>query len=186
LDSRAADIVRRALVLVSDHELNASTFAARIAVSTGAPLAAAALAGMAALVGPLHGSASARALALLDRMLASNAPHLVIRDALSRGERVSAFGHPLYGSGDVRAAEILRALKPSRRISRAIGVAEREIGEAAMLDMAFAAMTREFKLGDDAGFVIFAIGRMVGWIAHALEQHEKGRMIRPRARYIGP
>ena len=186
LDSRASDIFRRALVLASDHELNASTFAARIAVSTGAPLAAAALAGFAAVVGPLHGLASARALDLLDRMLASDAPHQFIRDALSRGERIFAFGHPLYSSGDVRAAELLRALKPSRRIRDAIRAGEKETGQAAMLDMAFAAMTRELGLGGDAGFIIFAIGRMVGWIAHALEQHERGRLIRPRARYIGP
>jgi len=85
--------------LASNHELNASTFAVRIAASVGGPLAAAALAGLSALSGPLHGEGLARALNLLDRMLASADPRLFIRDALARGERIYAFGHHLYPVG---------------------------------------------------------------------------------------
>jgi citrate synthase len=88
LDRRATDIIRRALVLASDHELNASTFTVRIAASVGGPLAAAALDGLSALSGPLHGEGLARALNLLDRMLASADPQLFIETPL---REVSAF-----------------------------------------------------------------------------------------------
>jgi len=67
-----------------------------------------------------------------------------------------------------------------------IRAGEKEIGQPAMFDLALAAMTRELRLCDDAGFAVFAVGRMAGWLAHALEQRENGRLIRPRARYVGP
>jgi citrate synthase len=185
LNARRADLVRRALVLVSDHELNASTFAVRVAASTGASLAASALAGFCALSGPLHGQASARSLVFLDRILSASDGKSYVRAVIERGEPLLGFGHQLYPLGDARAISLLRALKPNPRIARALRLAENEAGVAANVDMALAAMTRELGLIDEAPFALFAIGRMAGWLAHAMEQKQTGRLIRPRARYVG-
>jgi len=185
LDARGADLVRRALVLIADHELNASTFAVRVAASTGASLAASALAGFCALSGPLHGQASARALVLLDRIMSAADAKSYIRALVERGEPLLGFNHPLYPLGDIRAISLLRALKPGARIARALRLAEKETGAAANVDMALAALTRELGLIDEAPFVLFAVGRMAGWLAHAMEQKQTGRLIRPRARYVG-
>jgi len=185
LDARGADIVRRALVLIADHELNASTFAVRVAASTGASLAASTLAGFCALSGPLHGQASARALVLLDRIVGAEDAKSYIRALVERGEPFLGFNHQLYPLGDIRAINLLRALKASPRWMRALRLAEKETGLLANVDMALAVMTRELGLIDEAPFVLFAIGRMTGWLAHAMEQRQTGRLIRPRARYVG-
>ena len=184
LDPGGTDLLRRALVLVADHELNPSTFAARIAASTGAPLAASALAGCATLTGPLHGEASARALAYL-RAALTTVPDDALSALASRGERIPAVGHALYPAGDPRAAALLRWMKPDAALQRAIKAAEHASGEAANVDMALAALTLSLDLPDDAPFLIFASGRMVGWIAHAIEQQGSGKLIRPRATYTG-
>ena len=185
LDARGADIVRRALVLIADHELNASTFAVRVAASTGASLAASALAGFCALSGPLHGQASARALVLLDRIVSAEDAKSYIRALVERGEPFLGFNHQLYPLGDIRAINLLRALKAGPRWMRALRLAEKETGVLANVDMALAVMTRELNLIDEAPFVLFAVGRMAGWLAHAMEQRQTGRLIRPRARYVG-
>jgi citrate synthase len=178
------DLLRRALVLVADHELNPSTFAARVAASTGAPLAACALAGCATLTGPLHGEAAARALAYLRAALADG-PDAALSGLAVRGQRIPAVGHALYPAGDPRAAALLRWMKPSPPVRRAIRAAETAAGEAANIDFALAALTVERELPEDAAFLIFASGRMAGWIAHAIEQSVSGRTIRPRASYTG-
>jgi citrate synthase len=178
------DLLRRALVLVADHELNPSTFAARVAASTGAPLAACALAGCATLTGPLHGEASARALAYL-RDAHTSGPEAALAALSARGQRIPAVGHALYPDGDPRAAALLKWMKPSADLRRALRAAEAASGEAANVDMALAALTVELRLPDDAPFLIFASGRMAGWIAHAIEQRLSAARIRPRANYIG-
>jgi len=184
LSPGGTDLLRRALVLVADHELNPSTFAARVAASTGAPLAACALAGCATLTGPLHGEASARALAYLRHAIAEG-PAAALAALAARGERTPAVGHVLYSAGDPRAAALLRWMKPSAPLRRAIAAAEEIAGEDANIDMALAALTVELELADDAPFLIFASGRMAGWIAHAIEQCASKVTIRPRANYIG-
>lgn len=178
------DLLRRALVLVADHELNPSTFAARVAASTGAPIAACALAGCATLTGPLHGEASARARAFLLEALQSG-PETALASLAQRGERIPAVGHALYAGGDPRAAALLRWMKPSAGVRRAIRAAEAASGDAANIDMLLAALTVELDLPEDAAFLIFASGRMAGWIAHAIEQCASERTIRPRANYTG-
>jgi len=184
LSPGGVDLVRRALVLVADHELNPSTFAARVAASTGAPLAASALAGCATLTGPLHGEASARALAYLRDAMARG-PEAALASLAARGEQVPAVDHALYPAGDPRAAALLRWMKPGPDLRRAIRAAEAASGEAANVDMALAALTAHLALPDEAPFLIFASGRMAGWIAHAIEQRLSGRLIRPRANYVG-
>ncbi|MEL6829282.1 MAG: citrate synthase, partial [Pseudomonadota bacterium] len=184
LDPIATDVLRRALVLVADHELNPSTFAARIAASTGAPLAACALAGCSTLVGPRHGEASTRALGYLRTAQALGPKQALIQLAETQ-TTIPATGHPLYPGGDPRATALLKWMSPPLDLRRAIRAAERESGQAANVDMALAALCLRYDLPDDAPFLIFASGRLVGWIAHAIEQAQSGQFIRPRARYMG-
>ena len=185
LDDAKAEVVRRALVLMADHELNASTFAARVAASTGASLAAAVLAGLCALTGPRHGGAGAGVAELLEDA-ARRDPETAVRAVIARGEPPPGFGHRLYPDGDPRAKALLEAFRPDPELIALKEAAERVTGRPANIDFALAAMTRALSLPDEAPFAVFALGRSVGWIAHALEQLETGELIRPRARYIGP
>lgn len=181
----AADIARRALVLLADHELNASTFATRVAVSTGAPLAAGVLSGLATLSGPLHGRASLGVLELVAGVQRAGA-EVTVRDWLSQGRPIVGFGHPLYPLGDPRATALLQHFtlpEPYADLRHAI---EDAMGERPNIDFALAALTKVFDLPQEAPLVLFALGRCVGWLAHALEQVTTGHPIRPRARYVGP
>src|SRR5579883_3490404 len=182
---RAEDGLRRALVLLADHELNASTFAARVAASTGAPLAAALIAGLAALSGPLHGGAIASVRALIAAAKRAG-PGAAARDWLAQGRKLPAFGHPLYPNGDPRAAALLQRFAPRPLFAETRAAIEALTGEAPNVDFALAAFADAFDLPATAPFTIFAIARAVGWIAHAIEQALSGHLIRPRARYIGP
>jgi len=182
---RAQDALRRALVLLADHELNASTFATRVAISTGAPLSAGLLAGLATLAGPLHGGAvkAARALIRNARQFGATA---AARDWLAQGRRLPAFGHPLYPQGDPRAIALFAHFEPAPIFVETRAVVEDLIGEAPNVDFAIAALADAFQLPPPASFTMFAIARSVGWIAHALEQAASDSLIRPRARYTGP
>jgi citrate synthase len=181
----AEDIIRRALVLLADHELNASTFAARVAASTGTPLSAALLAGLATLVGPLHGSASMGVRSLKAAALRAGAA-LAVRDCLAQGQRLPGFGHPLYPDGDPRAVALLAHFKPSEPFAALCACVEDLTGERPNVDFAIAAIADAFDLPPTAPFTLFALARSIGWIAHVLEQLTTGNLIRPRARYVGP
>jgi len=178
LDPNGADLLRRTLVLVADHELNPSSFAARVTASTGSSLAASALSGYATLSGPRHGEAAAEALRFL-RLQLSGGPSLQYPD------QIPAVGHALYPKGDPRAKALLSWVGLNPALKRVIKRAERDAENQANIDMALAALSIQLSLPDDAPFLIFAAGRMVGWIAHALEQAHSGKMIRPRAKYLG-
>jgi citrate synthase len=181
----AAECLRRALVVLADHELNASTFAVRVTVSTGAALSAAVLSGLATLTGPLHGSAW-RSVDALAEAASTFGAEQAIRGLLLRGNRLVAFGHPLYPDGDVRASALLSSFEapPVFRDVRQAG--EEIVGEKVNVDFALAAMTAAFDLPEEAPIIIFALARTAGWLAHAMEQIESGHLIRPRARYVGP
>lgn len=181
----AADPIRRALVLLTEHELNASTFAARVTASTGAPLAAAVLSGLAALSGPLHGNASQSMRALVDQAQRQG-PESAIAAHLRQAGALPCFGHRLYAEGDVRAAALMASFTVPPVFVDLAGAGERLTGEKPNIDFALSAMTAAFGLPEDAPLQIFALARSVGWIAHALEQVETGALIRPRARYTGP
>jgi citrate synthase len=184
LPARSAAHIRRALVLLADHELNPSTFAARVAASTGAPLAGAALAGLATLTGPLHGDASTRVLAQLDRALDEGSDN-AIAAMLARGEPIHGYGHALYPAGDIRAKLLLAEIKPHASFARYLTAASRTTGEQPNIDTALAILVRQLGLSDEAPFILFALGRLTGWLAHALEQRATGALIRPRANYVG-
>jgi citrate synthase len=184
-DETGADLIRRALVLLADHELNASTFAARVTASTGASLAACALAGLAALSGPLHGGMASRVETFLSEARQAGAPAAVAaRLAMAGG--TPGFGHPLYPEGDPRARALLGAFSPHPDL---VALAE-AVGEATAqrpnIDFALTALADHAHLPPGAPFEIFAIARCTGWIAHAMEQASTGQLIRPRARYTGP
>jgi citrate synthase len=180
-----ADLIRRALVLLADHELNPSTFAARVAASTGASLAAAALAGLSALSGPLHGGMSARVEAFIGEAGRVGA-EAAVRARLAQGLPIPGFSHQLYPAGDPRAAALLAAFTLPPAFEAVLAAAETLTGEQANVDFPLTALTASLSLPRGAGFLLFAIARLAGWQAHALEQIATGRVIRPRARYIGP
>jgi citrate synthase len=183
--ARGADLIRRALVLLADHELNASTFAARVAASTGASLAACALAGLAALSGPLHGGAAAAVSAL-----AAEAERVGPADAvaarLAFWTSTPGFGHPLYPDGDPRARALMSLFAAPEPYAglRAAMAASSEAADN--VDFAISALARSLALPADAPFLLFAMARTAGWVAHAMEQSLTGVLIRPRARYVGP
>ena len=186
-----ADLIRRCLVLIADHELNPSTFVARCVASTGATPYAAVAAALSALSGRLHGGETARAEGLLHELTEGGDPMAVMTARLARGERLPGFGPPLYPEGDPRARAILDALASAAPEAHALAedAAEtglRLIGRHPNVDFALAAAALGLGLPRDGALAMFIIGRTVGWIAHAIEQYESGVLIRPRARYLGP
>jgi citrate synthase len=184
-EAEGAEPIRRALVLLADHELNASTFAARVAASTGASLAACVMAGLAALSGPLHGGVAPRVLALM-RDIERDGLEATVAARLETGAGLPGFGHPLYSDGDPRARALLAAFEAPPGYAQAQAAIGALTGEEPNVDFALAALAARFELRPDAPFQIFAAARCTGWLAHALEQNETGRLIRPRARYVGP
>ncbi|MBV8506679.1 MAG: helix-turn-helix domain-containing protein [Alphaproteobacteria bacterium] len=191
LDAAKGDILRRCLVLIADHELNASTFVARCVASTGATPYAVVSAALGALSGRRHGGASARAEALFAEIARSGDPMVVMAERLARGEDLPAFGQFLYPNGDPRAAAILDAIVrtvPEARdlIETAASAGTRLTGRRPNVDFALAAAATGLGLPQNSALALFVIGRTVGWIAHAIEQYDSGVLIRPRARYAGP
>ena len=182
---QAAGALHRALVLLADHELNASTFAVRVTVSTGASLASGVLAGLATLSGPLHGRAAV-GVGELVRAGRQRGMQAAVREWLTCGRALSGFGHPLYPQGDVRASALLRGFAVPPEYEELRAAVDELAGERPNIDFALAAMTAGFRLPPDAPLVLFALARTVGWLAHAMEQALAGHLIRPRARYVGP
>jgi citrate synthase len=180
-----AEAIRVALVLLADHELNASTFAARVTASTGAPLAAAALSGLATMLGPLHGGATLRLRALVEDAERKGA-RACVQQQLARGDALPGFGHPLYPDIDPRAAALLDRVPVPDVAADLMKEAFAATGLRPNIDFATVAMGLAHQLPADAAFRLFAAARMAGWLAHAIEQAEGGRLIRPRARYTGP
>jgi len=190
LDDAGSDLVRRCLVLLADHELNASTFVARCVASTAATPYAVVCGALAALSGRRHGGASAQAEALFREIAAGGDPLTVMAARIARNEMLPGLGQPLYPAGDPRAAAILGAIATARpaawpRIDSAVAAAVRFSGQRPNVDFALAAAATALDLPHGAALGLFVVGRTVGWIAHAIEQYESGVLIRPRARYIG-
>ncbi len=185
LKPKGADLVRRAMVLLADHELNASTFSVRVVASTGASLPAALLAGLSALTGPRHGGMTMRTVAMFAEALAAPDPAVFFAARLARGEPIWGLHHTLYPDGDIRARALRAAHQPTGALQRTIEAAESAGGMLLNVDGALAALAHTLGLSQEAAFAVFALGRMAGWIAHAIEQTETAALIRPRARYVG-
>jgi citrate synthase len=184
------------LVLYTEHELNASTFAARVTASTLSDMYSAIVSAIGTLKGPLHGGANEEAWVLLERVGSPDNAERWVHDALERKERIMGFGHRVYKTGDPRA----RILKPyCVRLAKEVGeekwekVAEpieRVVTELKNLppnvDWTSARLYHYMGLDISLYTPIFAMARVAGWAAHVIEQLDHNRLMRPRARYIGP
>jgi citrate synthase len=196
LSTRAFDV---ALTLHADHELNASTFAGRVAAATLTDIYSAVVAAIGTLKGPLHGGANAEVMKMLLDLGETASGERVddfVRGKFARKEKISGFGHRVYKTEDPRATHL-------RQLSRDLG---KRAGRTAWFDMSQrieALVKSEKKLYANVDFYsasmyytlgipidlytpIFAVSRMSGWTAHILEQYANNRLIRPRAEYIGP
>ena len=186
-------VLRAVLVLLADHEFNASAFAARVVASTGANLYGAIMAGLAALNGPRHGGATRRVAAMFDELKGTRDLDADLGRMLRARVYIPGFGHPLYPDGDVRAVTLMAMLRETMPDSPELAFAERLataverlIDRKPNVDFANVAVERALGLPKDAALALFLLGRTVGWIAHSLEQAAHGALIRPRARYTGP
>jgi citrate synthase len=185
---KAADLLRAALILSADHELNVSTFTARCVASAGAAPYGVVIAGLAALEGTKHGGTTARIEATLDSLPSSRDLRGALTNRLRRGETIEGFGHRLYAKGDPRAAVLLELLpngKPAALVRELAAAAYDVLGEAPTIDFALVAVARALRLPNGAALTLFALGRTIGWIGHAIEQYEQNEVIRPRAKYVG-
>ena len=185
-------------VSAAEHGLNASTFCARIAASTGADCAAAMSAAVGALSGPLHGGAPTRVLTMLDEVARTGDVEGYVRSLIERGERIMGFGHRVYRAEDPRARVLRRTAQElgSSRVEVALALEKAalaalrakspdrpletnvEFWAAVVLDVA--------EIPPPMYPALFGCARVAGWSAHIIEQKKTGRLIRPSARYIGP
>jgi citrate synthase len=195
-DRRASPALRRALsaalVLLADHELAASTLAARAAASVRADPYAVVETGMGAVSGALHGGASLGAEALLAAASSPADVPRVVGELLRRGEKVPGFGHFVYRAGDPRAVLLLDLVRRAAPKSGPLAVAEAVLAEVRRkslpepnIDFAIATLVQVAGMIRGSGETIFAVARTAGWIAHALEAYAGPGPLRPRAVYTG-
>ncbi|MGE5743386.1 MAG: citrate synthase [Gemmatimonadota bacterium] len=184
-----------ALILHADHELNASTFAARVIAATLADVHGAVTGAIAALAGPLHGGANAEVMKMLLEIQSPERAEAWIQGALAQKRKIMGFGHRVYRTEDPRAAHLrrmaeslgARAGQPQwSAIQRTIeDVVRREKGLYCNVDFYSASLYYVMGIPLDLYTPIFAVSRVSGWCAHVLEQHADNRLIRPRAEYMG-
>lgn len=191
-DRRAADLIRAALVLCADHELNASAFTVRCVAGTGATLYAAVEAGICAAQGPRHAAFTSRVESFLTDLAHRQDIEDAVLNRLRNGDLVPGFGHPLYPDGDPRATTLIEMMREHHgddpaflRAQRIIDVMSEAGGVRPSIDFAIGALTVTLRMMPGTGLAIFVLGRTAGWIGHAIEQYRSGQMIRPRARYTG-
>jgi citrate synthase len=183
-----AGLLNAALILCMDHELNASSFTARVVASAESSLYEVVLAGLCALRGHRHGGMTLICYQLLTELETANTLQTTLVEWHREKGFVPGFGHPLYPAGDVRAKALLQMLKKTRvgqPQAKLVAQAVQVLRKPATIDLVLAALARAYDLPAGSPFAIFALGRMAGWIGHAIEQHRQGGLIRPRARYIG-
>ncbi len=185
-----------ALVLHADHELNASTFAARVTAATLSDMHSAITSAIATLKGPLHGGANEAVVKMLIEIGSLDRVDDYVRSKLARKEKIMGFGHRVYHTEDPRATH-LRAMSKalaessgqtrwydmSRRIEKIVNE-EKKLNSN--VDFYSASVYYMLGIPPDVYTPIFAVSRVTGWTAHVLEQYEHNRLIRPRAEYIGP
>jgi citrate synthase len=188
----AASALRTALILCADHELNVSAFTARCIASARATPYEVVLGALAAFRGRLHGGVSADVETLFRDAEEMRDCRKVIAARLQSLGYIPGFGHQLYPEGDPRGGKLLFLAKmygseeEAELARRLIRAAHSIAGERPNLDFGLATFARALELPSEAPIAIFALGRTVGWTAHAIEQYADNQLIRPRARYIGP
>ncbi len=195
-DPVVAKMLDAVLTLHADHELNASTFAARVTAGTLAGMYAAITSAIGALSGPLHGGANEQVMRMLLRIGEVDQTEAYLQDALEHKERIMGFGHRVYRTEDPRATHLRRMsdelgqrtgdsrwYEMSRRIESYI---KEHKGLNANVDFYSASVYYMMGIPIDLDTPIFASSRITGWTSHVLEQYDNNRLIRPRAEYIGP
>lgn len=192
-DPAAASLLRTALILCADHELNVSAFTARCTASASSPPYAVVMAGLAALQGAKHGGCTDQVEAFLREVGTPDQAAVVITHRLKRGERLPGFGHHLYPEGDPRGKALLEMTMKAypnavaTSLSRAITTqVRRTINQHPTIDFALAILAQALHLPSGAALALFTMGRTIGWIGHAIEQYQLDQLIRPRAQYVGP
>lgn len=185
-------VLNAALILCADHELNASSFAARVAASTLANPYMTVLAGLSTLQGFRHGGGTKRVRAFLREVDHAGNVRTAISERMQQGERLPGFGHALYPDGDPRAALLLKLLDEAYPANSALLQAHDVIaetahitGEASNVDFALVVLERTLGLPQDSALALFALGRTVGWVGHTIEEYASNTLIRPRAEYVG-
>ncbi|MFC0557910.1 citrate synthase [Halalkalibacter alkalisediminis] len=195
-DEIAVNAFNKALVLHADHELNASTFTARVCVATLSDVYSGITAAIGALKGPLHGGANEAVMKMLMEIEDVENVEPYIRKALDNKEKIMGFGHRVYKDGDPRAKHLKEM---SKRLTEITGetkwyemstkINEMVTGEKGLLpnvDFYSASVYHSLGIKHDLFTPIFAVSRASGWLAHILEQYSNNRLIRPRAEYVGP
>ncbi len=194
-DAEAAKAFDVALILHADHELNASTFAARVIAATLADMHGAVTGALAALAGPLHGGANTEVMKMLLEIQTPERAEAWVRERLAQKRKIMGFGHRVYRTEDPRAAHLRRMAEQLGHkagqpqwfaIQRTVeDVVRRDKGLYCNVDFYSGSMYYVLGIPLDLYTPIFAISRVSGWCAHVLEQHADNRLIRPRADYVG-
>jgi citrate synthase len=185
-------LINAALILCADHELNVSSFTARCVASAGATPYEVVMAGLTALQGVKHGRNTERVEAFLREVETPAQAQRIIAGRLKRGESLPGFGHPLYPQGDPRGltllewvAELYPEASPVVLAREVTGQAFNLLGEHPSIDFSLVILAQAMNLPPGGPLALFALGRTIGWIGHAIEQYQTDRIIRPRARYVG-
>ncbi|WP_085509082.1 citrate synthase [Thalassobacillus devorans] len=186
----------KALVLHADHELNASTFTARVCVATLSDVYSGVTAAIGALKGPLHGGANERVMKMLTEIGEVDNAVPYIKEKLENKEKIMGMGHRVYRKGDPRAKflkemskELTKLTGHSKYYEMSIKIEDfikEEKGLPANVDFYSASVYHSLGVDHDLFTPIFAVSRVSGWLAHILEQYDNNRLIRPRAEYVGP
>lgn len=192
----AIEALNKALVLHADHELNASTFAARVTVATLSDIYSGVTSAIGALKGPLHGGANEAVMAMLEDIGSSDKAEDYIQKMLNNKEKIMGFGHRVYKNGDPRAKHLQKMSQELGKITgnmnwydMSIQIEEIVTGQKGLkpnVDFYSASVYTSLDIPRDLFTPIFAFSRVSGWTAHILEQYENNRLIRPRAEYVGP
>ena len=192
----AVQALDKALVLHADHELNASTFAARVTVATLSDIYSGVTSAIGALKGPLHGGANEAVMAMLEEIGSEANVEPYIQDKLNNKAKIMGFGHRVYKNGDPRAKHLQAMSKELGELTgnlkwynMSIQIEEMVTGLKGLkpnVDFYSASVYTTLEIPRDLFTPIFAISRVSGWTAHILEQYADNRLIRPRAEYVGP
>jgi citrate synthase len=185
----------KALVLHADHELNASTFTARVCVATLSDMYSGVTAALGALKGPLHGGANERVMKMLNEMNEVDQVESYLERAFEKKEKIMGFGHRVYKDGDPRAkhlremsGQLASVTGEDRWYNMSLAIEQIILKEKGLLpnvDFYSASVYHSLGIQHSLFTPIFAISRVSGWVAHILEQYENNRLIRPRAEYVG-
>lgn len=195
-DAIAEEAMNKALILHADHELNASTFTARVCVATLSDVYSGITAAIGALKGPLHGGANEAVMKMLTEIGTPENVETYIREKLANKEKIMGFGHRVYRQGDPRAKHLKLMSQKLTKLTGQPEYYEMSIkieaivtGEKKLppnVDFYSASMYHSLGIDHDLFTPIFAVSRVSGWLAHILEQYDNNRLIRPRAEYTGP